>query len=76
MLNTKPIDIVEVITLATAIFWDFNFYLCLRHTLNLVKKLGLKTKSFKVDIVKERIRQVLVNKIITELDMLFNNNLE
>ncbi len=66
--------IVEAIPLATALFWDPNFLLCLRHTLNLAKKLGLKTKGLKVDVVKERIGDIWANKTIAELDVLFMNN--
>ncbi len=65
---------VKAISLAAALFWDPNFLLCPRHILNLVKKLGLKTKNLKVDIVKERIGQIWANKTIAELDVLFTNN--
>ncbi len=66
---------MEVIPLAAAIFWDPYFLLCPKHTLKLAKKLGLKTKNLKAEIVKERIEQIWVNKIIAELDLLFKNNL-
>ncbi len=65
---------VEVIPLATALFWDPNFLLCPRHTLNLVKKLGLKTKGLKVDVMKEGIGNIWANRTIAELDVLFTNN--
>ncbi len=65
---------VEAIPLAAALFWDPNFLLCPRHTLNLAKKLGLKTKGLKVDVVKERIGDIWANRTIAELDVLFTNN--
>ncbi len=65
---------VEAIPLAAAIFWDPNFTLCTRHTLNLAKKLGLKTKNLRADIVKERIGQIWTHRTIAELDLLFKNN--
>lgn len=58
LLNPKPVCMVEAIPLAATIFWDPNLLLCPRHTLNLAKKLGLKTKNPKADIVKERIGQI------------------
>ncbi len=57
-----------------AIFWDPNFLLCPKYTLKLAKKLGLKTKNLKAEIVKERIRQIWMNRTIAELDLLFKNN--
>ena len=63
----------EAIPLAAAIFWDPNFLLCPRYTLNLAKKLGLKTKNLKADIVKKRIGQIWANRKIAELDVLFTN---
>lgn len=48
--------IIKLILLAVAIFSKHNFMLCFWHTLNLVKKLGLKTKDIKNDQVKEWIR--------------------
>ncbi len=65
---------VKVIPLAATIFWDSNFLLCPKHTLKLVKKLGLKTKNLKAEIVKEWIEQIWVNKTIAELDLIFKNN--
>lgn len=67
---------IEAIPLAAAIFWDSNFALCPRHTLNLARKLGLKTKGLKAEMVNKRIWQIWANKTITELDLLFTNNLE
>ena len=74
LLNTKIVYIVEAIALAITLFWDPNFLLYPRHTLNLAKKLRLKTKSLKIDLVKEQIGEIWANKIITELDILFTNN--
>lgn len=50
--------------------------LCLRHNQNKAKKLDLRTKNFKVNIVGEQIEQIWANKKIKELDILFSNNLE
>ncbi len=75
LLDQKSICMVEDIPLTTAIFWEpGNFVLCARHTLNLAKKLGLKTKNLKTDIVKERIEQIWANRTLTGLDKLFANN--
>ena len=76
LLNTKLVCMVEAIPLAAALFWDPNFLLCPRHTLNLAKKLGLKSKSLKANVVKERIGQIWANRTIAELDVLFTNNLQ
>ncbi len=65
---------VKAIPLAAALFWEPNFLLCPRHTLNLTKKLGLKIRSLKFDVVKERIGQIWANRTIAELDVLFINN--
>ncbi len=73
-MNSKAVCMVEAIPLAAAIFWDPNFLLCPKHTLKLVKKLGLKTKNLKAEIVKERIGQIWANRTIAELDLLFKNN--
>ena len=54
-LDWKPLYMIEVILLAAAVFWDPNFVSCSWHTLNLAKKLGLKIKNLKSNIVKERI---------------------
>ena len=67
---------VETISLAATIFWDPNFALCPRHTLNLARKLGLKTKELKAEVINERIGQIWANKTIAELDLLFTNNPE
>lgn len=67
---------VEVISLAAAIFWDPNFALFFRHILNLAKKLGFKTKKLRAEMVNKRIRQIWAKKIIAELNLLFINNLE
>ena len=48
--------------------------LCPRHTLSLAKRLGLKTKSVKVDLVKAQIGEIWANRMIIELDVLFTNN--
>ena len=66
---------IEVIPLAAAIFWDCNFMLCLKHTLNLARKLELKTKRLKVEMVNEQIRQIWTNRTIVELNLFFINNL-
>lgn len=50
------IFIIKLILLAVTIFSKLNFILCFWHTLNLVQKLGLKTKDIKNDRVKEWIR--------------------
>ena len=46
---------VEAIPLANAIFGDANFLLYPKYTLKFAKKLRLKTKNLKAEIVKERI---------------------
>ena len=65
---------MEAISLAVAFFFDPNFLLCPKHTLNLAKKLGLKTKSLKVDLIKAQIGEIWANKTIAEMDILFTNN--
>ncbi len=66
---------VEPILLVTAIFWDpGNFVPYARHILNLAKKLGLKTKNLKTDILKEQIEQIWANRILAGLDEFFANN--
>lgn len=45
-------------------------------TLNLTKKLGLKIKNIKNNLIKERIGQILANKTMAELDKLSTNNLD
>ena len=74
LLNPKTVCMVEAIPLAAAIFWDPNFLLCPKHTPKLAKKLGLKTKNLKAEIVKEQIGQIWANRTIAELDLLFMNN--
>ena len=74
LLDQKPVCMVKAIPLTAAIFWDPNFVLRTRHTLNLAKKLGLKTKNVKNNLVKERIRQIWANRIMAGLDKLFANN--
>ena len=69
-----PVCMVKVIPLAAVLFWDHNFIFCLRYTLNLAKKLGLKTKRLKTNIVKEYIQKILANRTIAQLDKLFNEN--
>lgn len=44
--------------------------------LNFTKKLGLKIKNIKNDLVKERIEQIWAIRIMAELDKLFANNLD
>ena len=65
---------MEVIPLVAAIFLDPNLLLCLKHTLKLTKKLGLKMKNLKTEIVKKRIRKIKANRIIAKLDLLCKNN--
>ncbi len=65
---------MKAIPLAATIFWDPNFLLYTKHTLKLAKKLGLKTKNLKAEIVKERIWQIWANRMIAELDLLFKND--
>ncbi len=55
LLNSKLVYMVETIPLAVAIFWDPNFLPCTRHILNLAKKLGLKMKNLRADIIKKQI---------------------
>ncbi len=76
VLNPKFVYMVKTILLAIAIFYDPNFLLCTRYTLNFAKKLELKTKNLRVDIIKERIRQIWAYKMIAKLDPLFTNNLD
>lgn len=42
--------------------------------LNLAKKLGLKAKSLKTDIVKVYIQKIRVNRIMEQLNKLFKEN--
>lgn len=49
---------IETILLAATIFWDSKFLLYTRHTLNLIKKLDLKTKNLKANVIKEQIGQI------------------
>ena len=65
---------MEAILLAAIIFWDSYFLLCPKYTLKLAKKLGVKTKNLKAEIVKKQMGQIWANKIIAELDLLFKNN--
>ena len=58
LLERRPVCIVETISLAAAIFWDPNFVLCPRYTLNLAKKMGLKTRNLFSTLVKERIQLI------------------
>lgn len=74
LLDRKFICMVKAIPLAATIFWDLNFVFYTRHTLILPKKLGLKRKNIKNDLVTERIRQIWANKTIIRLDKLFANN--
>lgn len=74
LLDQKAVCMVEAIPLAAAIFRDPNFVLYTWHTLKLAKKLGLKTKNLKNDLVKERIGQIWANKTMARLDKLFANN--
>ena len=74
LLEQRPACIVETIPLAAAIFWDPNFLPCPRHTLNLAKKMGLKTRNLSNALVKERIQLIWANKTIGQLDALFKEN--
>ena len=65
---------IEAIPLDVAIFSDPNFAFYLRHTFDLAKKLGLKAKGLKTEVLNKRIGQIWANKIIAELDLLFTNN--
>lgn len=56
LLDQKLVNIVNAILLATANFWDPKFVLSTRHMLNLTKKLALKTKKVKNNLVKEWLR--------------------
>ena len=58
LLERRPACIVEIILLAAAIFWDPNFVPYPRHTLNLAKKMGLKTRNLSSTLVKERIKLI------------------
>lgn len=51
LLNSKPVCMIKAIPLTIAIFWDPNSSLCTRYTLNFAKKLELKTKNLRADIV-------------------------
>lgn len=53
LLNSKTVCMIEAISLVTAIFWELNFLLYLKHILKLAKKLRLKMKNLKAEIVKE-----------------------
>ena len=74
LLEQRSACIVETISLAAVIFWDPNFMPCLRHTLNLAKKMGLKTRNLSSALVKERIQSIWANKTIGQLDALFKEN--
>ena len=50
-----PMCMVETIFLAATIFQDANFIFCLKHMLNLVKKMVFKAKKLKTNIVKKHI---------------------
>ena len=74
LLEQRPACIVETISLATAIFLVPNFVPCPRHTLNLAKKMGLKTRNLSSALVKERIQSIGAKKTIGQLDVLFKEN--
>ena len=76
LVERRPACIVETIILAAAIFWDLNFELCPRRTLNLAKKLGLKTRNFSSALVKELIQSLWASRTIKQLDALFKKNLD
>ena len=76
LLDQKLICIVEAIPLAVAIFWDPSFILCSWYISNLAKKLDLKTKNLKNNIVKEYIQKIWANRIIAQLHELFKSNLD
>ena len=58
LLDCKPIYIIKAIFLAAALFWDLLFAPCLRHTMKLASKLGLRTQIIASGLVKERIELV------------------
>ena len=74
LLEWRPACIVETIPLVVAIFWNTNFMPCPRHTLNLAKKMGRKTKNLPSALVKERIQSIWANRTIGQLDALFKEN--
>lgn len=55
-IPSLKICIIKLILLAATIFSKHNFVLCFWHVLNLIKKLGFKTKNIKNDLIKKRIR--------------------
>ena len=73
LLDWKPVCKVEAILLPAAIFWDPNFVLCTRHIFNLAKKLGLKIKNVKNNLVKKQIGQIWANRTMAGLNKLFTN---
>lgn len=58
LLNTKPICMVKVISLAIIIFYDSNSLLYSKYSLNIRKKFSLKTRIWKAIVVKKRIGQI------------------
>lgn len=71
LCDVKSVCVVEAIPLLSLIFWDKNFIPCPRHTCQLAKKLGLKTRHATNIIVKERLEAVWENKTIAGLNSLF-----
>ena len=74
LLEERPVYIIETIPLITAIFWNPNFVPYPRHTLNLVKKLGLKIRNFSSTLDKECIQLIWANRTIGKLNALFKEN--
>ena len=74
LLNRKPVCILKTIFLVAALFWDPLFALCPHHIIKLVSKLGLRTQSIAIRLVKEKIESVWANKTICQPDQLFQNN--
>ena len=74
LLINKLIYLVKAIPVAVAIFCNFKFLLCTRNTLNFTKKLRLKIKNLRVNIIKEWIEQIWAYKIIAKLNLFFTKN--
>lgn len=55
LLNNKPIYIVKTIPVTVTIFCDFKFLLYTKNTLNFTKKLRLKIKNLRANLVKKQI---------------------
>ena len=70
LLDCKPVCIMEVTPLTAILFWDLLFVFCLRHTMKLTSKLGLRTRSIASEVIKEKIELVWANRTIRQLDHL------